>query len=111
MAANELTIKLSVNPDDTNDKTIYYQINENQKEFLINSDGSFGKFQEQLGQIVGNSYYTNPKFLEIFNEYKSKSKHTMLSSFLRQPKTKIEGGKKTKSNRSHNSNKTLKNRK
>jgi hypothetical protein len=118
MAANELTIRIWVNPDDPNDKTIYYQINDNPEEFLLKSDGSSGNFQTQLGQIVG------PKFLDIFNDYQSK--HTMLhklstfKSKIHIPKlfsvpTKVHpeptGGKKTKSKRSYNSNKTLKNRK
>ena len=118
MAANELTIRIWVNPDDPNDKTIYYQINDNPEEFLLKSDGSSGNFQTQLGQIVG------PKFLDIFNDYQSK--HTMLHELSSTLKSKIHipkfsksakvypaptGGKKTKSKRSYNSNKTLKNRK
>ena len=125
-----ISINLIVEPTDNN---IYFNINNNQNYsgILIGPNGTPGKFTNTL-----KDFFEDPEFSEFLTIYQAnnqaKSSTWKFSNFLKSnqskkvfpsqndyspspsppsPKPNTKGGKKTKSNRSYNANKTLKNRK
>lgn len=113
---NVLNIKIFMDPN--NNTTVYYQFNENQPKPFIENTGGKTEFKTDLSDII-NGYY--PQFLPVYTQHSKATSITgkatnFLSRIKYAPATKVYpegtvGGKKTKSNRSYNANKTLKNRK
>ena len=120
---NVLNIKIFMDPNNNN--TVYYQFNENQPKPFIENTGGKTEFKTDLSDII-NGYY--PQFLPVYTQHSKATSITgkatsitgkatnIFSKFISTPATKVypertTGGKKTKSNRSYNANKTLKNRK
>jgi hypothetical protein len=110
----KITIDLIIEP--TNKDIIFYRINNNE-----NYSGTFiGPGGQSVFTLSLNEFFQDPnnskfsKFLTIYQENnQAKQPTSMFGNLFKRnaPVLPEKGGKKTKSTRSYNANKTLKNRK
>ena len=125
------TLKFELNVD-PNSNSITYKINDGEERLLLNSSGSTGDFTKDLKEIMKSTDYAN--FMTVYGAYKKQTSWRIPSLFsssktpastqsaaevtdneslakYRAERAANTFGGKTKSRRSHNANKTLKNRK